>query len=262
MQLSNTVPSPRPPAQLPRAAFVSMGYAPPRYQPFYAAPAPSRLPAELGAARKSLGAGAWSWDEFPLSIFMATAGVGAMYGAGILPDPVKTLGYVAGVGLIGYAIYNVFTGPPAGQTMKAVAKNVPTDISPVEAFSMITGKIDSPTADGPVSFLTGKYDLQVTISNSSPKPVTFILQVVASEQARAWMWWRNTPLVDVVASDDVTIPAGKTQTLTFTPTLRSSRFTYNWFLVNLKLQKIRVAGEDPVALDQVTVELSTEYAKL
>lgn len=200
-----------------------------------------------------------NWGNIGETIMYAAFGAGAMYAAPILPDPMKTIAMVGGVGLLGYAAYSFLgsskSAPSADGTKSFKA---PTPIQ----FAGISGKFIQPTPGSSESwsFFGQQYDAKVLVSNSDPlKEVTVTLQVTAKEVGYPFDYLlKSAPDEYLAASTTVTLKPrgteGDSKEIPFTLSVRLSRWTNPRVGVALTLKKLSVSGES-VILDTTYVYL-------
>lgn len=218
----------------PRTVVVVPG---PAYRPAAYRPPPLR-PAALGQTEIKL-----QWGNIGQTILFASAGAGAVYGSTLLPDPVKTVGMVAGIGLLGYAAYS-FLGSETAKLDTKVRPETGFRIPTKAEFAQIKGKIISPEP-GTVenfNFWSQTYDVKVQLSNPNPTPVTVGVQLIAHEQP---LGFGLIPLKseDYVALDEARVlEPNSTYPITLLPSARTNRWVAN-IDMRLTLRIVRQAGE-------------------
>lgn len=222
-------------------------YRPPAYRP---------PPPKLGASELGQGEIKYNWGSLGQTILFGTLGAGALYGSGLLPDPVKTIAMVGGVGLIGYAAYS-FLGSSSKST--DVPSGTPSQIPTPGEFSTITGKFSQPKNDDSLGFnwFSDKYDVKVLVSNSMPHPVTVTLELLATERPKLFYFIPLGSYENYLAdSKTITIPGGQNIVVDFSPAIKMSRWLGGGgkLSMELTLMKIRVAGE-ATPLDHVSFTL-------
>lgn len=183
-----------------------------------------------------------NWGNLGQSVMFGAFGAGALYGSPLLPDPVKTIGMVAGIGLIGYAAYS-FVG--TAQNKSEIPAGKPTSIASSVDFSAITGQFLQPKSGSSIGFgwFSDSYQVEALLSNPGQVDVTVQLELAVTETPILF----GVPLVAsneyVAASKTVVIPAGQNLTVDFSPSVKGSRWMWGQFGLSLVLRKIRVGGQ-------------------
>lgn len=172
----NAFPKFRPPA--PRRVPI-LGNAPrPHYDPYLGA---------KGLGQNALGK---ALDNFPLIVGGSALLLLSGPLSNILPAPVSILTTVAGIGLLGYAAYDIFfAGPGAGPKQKIETACLPSTQSAPEAL-FVTGeisyprqwqeKVESSSREG----VTG-YPVRFRLSNGSSKPLVVEYEVKTTEYPKS-----------------------------------------------------------------------------
>lgn len=221
----------------------------PAYRP------PSFRPPALRLGAPGLGQTGLSvnWSNIGQTIMFGAFGAGAMYAAPLLPDPMKTIAMVGGVGLIGYAAYT-FLGS-AQKLESEVPTGTSSPIPTARDFETVTGQILQPKSGSRNGFnwFSDTYPVKVLVSNPNPRPVTVTLQLVAHEQPYVFILIPARTEDYVADVRTVTIPAGSSLTIDMNPATKTSRWVAS-LEITLMLRKIR-AGGDVQDLDHVTFEL-------
>jgi hypothetical protein len=224
----------------------------PAYRPPSFRPPALRLGApELGQAGLSV-----NWSNIGQTIMLGAFGAGAMYAAPLLPDPMKTIAMVGGVGLIGYAAYTLL-----GQSPKADSEVPAGTSSPIPStrdFEAIAGQILQPKAgsSGGFNWFSDTYQVKALVSNPNPRPVTLTLELLANEYPKLFYFIPLGSYENYIAdTKTVQIPPGNI-TVDFNPAIKMSRWLGGGGKLNMELtlRKIRVAGES-TPLDQVSFTL-------
>jgi hypothetical protein len=222
-------------------------------RPAWRPPALRPPPPPLGV--KELGQTGFSvnWSNIGQTIMFGAFGAGAMYAAPLLPDPMKTIAMVGGVGLIGYGAYT-FLGS-ASKPESEVPTGTSSPIPLAKDFEAITGQILQPKAGSRNGFnlLSDTYPVKVLVSNPNPRPVTVTLQLVVREQPYVFILIPARTEDYVADVRTVTIPAGSSLTIDMRPETKTSRWVAS-LEMSLTLRKIR-AGGDSQDLDHVAFEL-------
>lgn len=233
---------------MPRRLVVIPG---PAYRP------PSFRPPALQLGERKLGQNSPSmnWANIGETIMFAAFGAGAMYAAPILPDPMKTIAMVGGVGLIGYAAYSFLgsSGPKVSET-PGKSFQAPTP----NQFSAVSGKFVQPVPGSSESwtFFGQNYDVKIMATNPDPlKEVTVTLQIIARETGLPFDYLFNNTSSEYLA-DSITATLGpkETKEIPFKPSVRLNRWVNPRVAVFLSLNKVSVAGES-VLLDSTYVIL-------
>ncbi len=210
-------------------------YRPPAYRP------PSL---RLGGRELSQAELKLRWENLGPTILFGSLGVGAIYGSGLLPDPVKTIVLVGGVGLIGYAAYSFIGSVPKSET--EVPTGTGSQISTAGEFAAITGQFLQPKNGSSQGFnwFSDSYDVKVLVSNPNAKPVTVTFELIATEYPKLFMFIPTGSYDNYLAdSKTVVLPANGNMTIDFLPKVKVSRWLSARMNVDLTLQKIRVGGE-------------------
>lgn len=219
-------------------------YRPPAFRP------PSlRLGArELGQSEIKV-----NWGNLGQTILFGTMGVGAIYGSGLLPDPVKTIAMVGGVGLLGYAAYS-FIGSGSKQDSE-VPSGTGFSIPTPSEFAGITGEILYPKTGSRQGFnwFSDTYAVQVLLSNPSPKPVLVTLQLVIRESPYVFIFVPARVEEYVAETKTMAIPAGGNITVSLSPATKTSRWVAN-LEMDLTLRIVRV-GKESRDLDHTSFNL-------
>ena len=103
-----------------------------------------------------------------------------MYLGGVLPQPMSSLSTVAGIGLIGLGLYNIFSGEPEPETKEEGKFESPSP----QAFPLISGTLMDPKTNSEVSLglFSEDYGVEVLWGNSSDEEVSFAWDIVVREQ--------------------------------------------------------------------------------
>jgi hypothetical protein len=224
----------------------------PAYRPAAYRPPPLRLSGrELGEGEVK-----FNWDNLGQTILLTTVGAGALYGSGLLPDPLKTVALVGGVGVLGYAAYTFLGNGRSGKD--EVPPGTAAPIAPPQDFAGIVGKFQQPKEDSTIGFnwFSDHYDVRVMVSNPNPKPVTVTFELIANEYPKIFY---AIPLGSyegyLADSKTVVLPPGNT-VLDFNPAIKMSRWLGGGGKLNMELtlRKVRIAGEF-VPIDHVSFSL-------
>lgn len=222
-------------------------WRPPAYRP-----PPPRLGHELGQGEIK-----YNWGNLGQSILFGALGAGAMYGAPLLPDPMKTIAMVGGVGLIGYGVYS-FLGQASKQDNE-VAPGTGTPIPTPAQFSAITGQFLQPKEGSSQGFnwFSDTYPVKILVSNSDLKPVTITFELIATEYPKLFYFIPLGSYENYFAdSKTVEVPPGGNKTIDFSPAIKMSRWLGGGGKLNMELtlRKIRRGGE-AVDMDHVSFTL-------
>lgn len=123
--------------------------------------------------------GDFSLAKLPSSILMATGGVAGFMLSGALPSPFDLLIKAAGIGLVGYGIYDLVSAP---STPVSPSKPVTEGGALVSKGNIgaVTGDILVPQPNAKHAaggFLTYSYDVKFRLINADQEPVTVPLEL-------------------------------------------------------------------------------------
>lgn len=143
-------------------------------QPIFLKPQASRL-------------GAFNLQELPTSIAFGAAGIGAMMLSSIIPDPIKTIFQVSGIGLLAFGLLDVFSGPASADSDLMKPDAEPFTPASLDDLLSVSAKIVSPGGDEKVPVEkpwvgAWTYPLQVLWWNPLPKKVIVPFQVDVVEE--------------------------------------------------------------------------------
>lgn len=223
-------------------------------RPAWRAPSFRPSPLHLGARELGQSGPSVNWGNIGQTIMFGAFGAGAMYAAPLLPDPMKTIAMVGGVGLIGYAAYS-FLGSSAKENNEVPAGTAAKIPTPAE-FALITGQILSPKSGSRVgyNFFSNTYPVKVLLSNPNPNPVTVTLQLVVHEAPYVFVFIPAQTEDYVRETTTRIIPATGNITVDLSPYSETNRWFAN-LEMNLTLRIIRM-GNDFKDLDHVSFNLS------
>ncbi len=144
-------------------------YVPPRYR--------SWKPVISGPQSPSMGQN-FSWGGLVTSIPYGIGGVVLMYLGGALPQPMSSISTVAGIGLIGLGLYNVFSGEPE------VEEGGKFTSPSAEAFPLIDGTLLEPKRNAEVSLglFSEDYEVEILWGNANDEEVSFTWDIVVREE--------------------------------------------------------------------------------
>lgn len=169
---------------------------PPAYRPVSYRPLLSRIAEPRGSLGQSIPSSIDSISaglkNVVQSVGIGAIGACAMYASGILPDPVKELAMIGGVGLIGYGVYSLFTGgtppvpPPTTEnpyvTPGSEVPNLP--VHQMQQKISIVINPDQPMTGGKVarsSHIGTNWGYDYTVENYLPKPIEFFAGIAVYE---------------------------------------------------------------------------------
>jgi len=134
--------------------------------------------------------GAFNLSKLPEDAVVAGAGVGLMFLSSMLPPETKPFTTMAGLGLIGYAMYDLFSGPPgAGDVPKTTYQNVSLPAwQTADMVRRIGASIVSPPLGQDVdlhSFIFGMwYPIKASITNNFDRALKLNLELRAEHTGR------------------------------------------------------------------------------
>lgn len=223
----------------------------PAYRP------PAYRPPSLDLGRPDLGQNQvkFRWENIGQTILFGSIGGGVVYGSTLLPDPVKTVGMVAGIGLLGYAAYSFLgteAAPPKTETAPGKGFRIPTKAE----FDVMRGQFLKPESGADVGFnwFSNTYDVDVQLSNPNPVEETVTLQLLAHEQPYGFGFIPLKAEDYIAVSRTVILQPHENLPL---PTLHPEAKTNRWVAnleVTLTLRILRTPGEY-ADLDHVTFRL-------
>lgn len=221
-------------------------WRPPAYRP----PPPELGKKQIGQTEVKL-----NWGNLGQTILFGTLGAGALYGSGLLPDPVKTIATVGGVGLIGYAAYSFIGSAPKveNEVPSGTGSRIPT----AAEFAAVTGHFLQPKSGSSQGFnwFSDTYPVKVLVSNPSKEPVTITLELAAREAPKMfWLIPFGTSDEYVAETKTVVLPANGNISVDFSPSVKTTRWLSGKINLDLVLRKVRMGGEI-AELDHVSVSL-------
>lgn len=219
------------------------------YRPAWRAPAFRPPVLHLGAPELGQAGPSMNWANIGETIMFAAFGAGAMYAAPILPDPMKTIAMVGGVGLLGYAAYS-FLGSSSSKPVETPGKSFQAPTA--DQFAGVFGKFVQPVSGSSESwsFFGQTYDAKVVVTNPDPlKEVTVTIQILSREVGLPIDYVLNNISSEyLAASTTETLKPKETREIPFTLSVRLNRWLNPRVAVYLELKKLNVKG-DAVLLD-------------
>lgn len=221
-------------------------YRPPAYRPPPVSP-------RLGTSKLGQGEIKFNWESLGSTILFASLGAGALYGSGLLPDPMKTIGMVGGVGLVGYAAYSFLGSRSSSNPTVPGGTSVPI-LTPAQ-FSAIKGQFLEPKNGDRLGYnwFSDTYDVKVLISNPNPDPVNLTIQFVARESPYVFLFIPARVEEYVADTRTVVIPGNGNLPLPLSLPTKTSRWVAN-LEMDLILRVIR-QGSELKDLDHVSFRL-------
>jgi hypothetical protein len=200
---------------------------------------PTYKPAMIASApRKQLGAMA----DVPMSLGLGAVGIGSMLLSGIVPQPIKTILQVTGVGLIAFGAITLVTPPAAAKTTEETTG--PEPIGEEGTFNAITASIVEPSYNAaiPLGFLSSDYDVKVQWFNPTDQAITVDFQVYA-EETPVWTGLFSESVGQsyrsVAHSGRVYLPAHKKETVEMQIPLKNPEGAGDASQINMSISKVR-----------------------
>lgn len=169
---------------------------------------PQILPRPMmsGARRKTGLSGSFDINELPFSTVLAAAGIGGFFLASGLSSPIREIVTAAGVGFIGYGVYNLFSAPVEA------APEVDTDIEPGTESGpggLLLGYIVNPPNEGSVEEVGEKYYIEFKVTNHGTTPQAAKAIFIVKE----YTWGAGGDPVVKSREYNLEIPPGETATV-------------------------------------------------
>lgn len=195
------------------------GQAPRRPQRQAFKPAPYRPPVMLAnrawtPVSTPRMAGLFSMSDVPLSLTLGLAGAGAMILSGVVPSPVKEVAIVAGLGLIGFGLINLFSGEAAASSSVTSTGAKPFTAASQDQFNLVSAKIIKPSWNEEVNrgLFSSDYPVEVLWTNNSDKPVSVPYRVYVEEDPHYGVMTEKfqgvayTGIINLAAGQSVQVP--------------------------------------------------------
>jgi hypothetical protein len=173
-------------------------------------------------------------------------GVGAMVLSKALPGPFDIILGVAGVGMMGWAAFSLFSGGPV-EPSRGVEATEPVPITPKEAFDQLEGKIVSPKSFGEeeASFWSLYYPMVIELTNPSDQTVFVTMRIVANEKSYSFL--SSDPVQEtfavIQAIKVLSVPPGSSKNYEITPQIQAGGAAASSFFVDAKLEVSRQGGD-------------------
>ena len=158
--------------------------------------------------------GMFSLSDVPLSLTLGIAGAAAMILSGVVPSPVKEVTIVAGLGLIGFGLLNLFSGPASASSSVTSTGATPFTTASQDQFNLVSAKIIKPSWNEEVNrgLFSSDYPVEVLWTNNSDKPVSVPYRVYVEEDPHYGLMTEKfkgvayTGIINLAAGQSVQVP--------------------------------------------------------